>query len=310
MLEGRRVLVTGGGGFVGSFLAEGIAARDPGEVLIPRSADYDLTDQHVTRKLFEGFRPEIVFHLAAVVGGIGANQLNPGLFFYSNMALGLNLIEESRRSGVQKFVFVGTTCSYPKDAPIPFREEDLWNGFPEETNAPYGVAKRALAVMLEAYSRQYGLNGIHLLPANLYGPGDNFDLETSHVIPAMIRKFVDAEESGAPTVMLWGSGQVSREFLYVEDCAEGILLANERYNRPDPVNLGTGVEIMISRLAENVRTAVGFEGEIVWDLSRPDGQPRRRLDTSRAREEFGFVAATDFEEGLKKTVEWYRASRQ
>lgn len=248
-------------------------------------------------------------HLAAQVGGIGANEVNPGLYFYANMTMGLNVIEESRRAGVEKVVFVGTTCSYPKFTPVPFSEEDLWNGYPEETNAPYGVAKRSLLVMLQAYRQQYGLEGIYLLPANLYGPRDNFDLETSHVIPAMVRKFVEAKGSGAPTVKLWGTGKVSREFLYVEDCADGVLLAAERYSKADPVNLGTSEEVTIADLAEKVRSATGFGGDLVWDSLRPDGQPRRRLEVSMAKQEFDFEAGTPLDQGIKATVEWYIENR-
>lgn len=307
-LEGGRVLVTGGAGFLGSFLVELLSTRGPADIFVPRSTDYDLIDPEATRRLFREARPDVVFHLAARVGGIGANQASPGYFFYSNMAMGLNVIEESRRAGTKKLVFVGTTCSYPKFTPVPFSEEDLWSGYPEETNAPYGVAKRALLVMLQAYRTQYGLNGVYVVPANLYGPGDNFDLETSHVIPAMIRKFVEAHSSGDPDVTLWGSGKVSREFLYVEDAAEGILLAAERHDGPDPLNLGTGDEVTIAELANRVSSEVGFRGAIVWDRSRPDGQPRRQLDTTRAAETIGFVARTKLEEGIRRTVEWYRES--
>jgi GDP-L-fucose synthase len=287
---------------------EQLEQSGPSEIVIPRSAEYDLTDQTAVRRLFEQRSPEVVIHLAARVGGIGANQMNPGFFFYSNMAMGMNVIEESRRTGVDKIVFVGTTCSNPKFTPVPFSEVDLWNGYPEETNAPYGVAKRALLVMLQAYRMQYGLNGVYLIPANLYGPRDNFDMETSHVIPAMVRKFIEAHESGNPYVTLWGSGKVSREFLYVEDCAEGILLAAERYEDPDPLNLGTGDEVTISELADRVSAAVGFEGEIHWDTSKPDGQPRRQLDITKAKERIGFVAHTKLDDGIRRTVEWYRES--
>lgn len=307
-LRGKRILVTGGAGFLGSFVVEQLAERHPGQVFVPRSSEYDLIDSQSTRRLFDDAAPEVVIHLAARVGGIGANQASPGYFFYSNMAMGMNVVEESRRTGVDKIVFVGTTCSYPKFTPVPFSEDDLWIGYPEETNAPYGVAKRALLVMLQAYRMQYGLNGVYVIPANLYGPRDNFDMETSHVIPAMVRKFVEAKESGNPDVTLWGSGTVSREFLYVEDCAEGILLAAERQEGPDPINLGTGDEVTISELAEKVSGAVGFEGGIRWDRSRPDGQPRRQLDTTRAKERIGFVAHTKLDVGIRRTVEWYRES--
>ncbi len=307
-LSGKRILVTGGAGFLGRFVVEKLRERGPAEIFVPRSADFDLTEQEAVRRLFREARPEVVFHLAARVGGIGANRAKPGLFFYANMAMGINVIEECRRQGVEKVVVVGTTCAYPKYTPVPFREEDLWNGYPEETNAPYGVAKRALLVMLQAYRQQYGLNGVYLIPANLYGPSDNFDLETSHVIPAMIRKFMDAMEARAPYVTLWGTGRVSREFLYVEDCAEGILLAAERYDGEEPVNLGSGEEVTIAELAEKVRAIVGYTGRILWDPSYPDGQPRRRLDVSKARERFGFQAATSLDEGLRRTVAWYRTT--
>lgn len=304
-LRGKTVLVTGGAGFLGGFLLDKLSALGVREVVVPRSGDYDLTEQDAVRSLFRKARPEVVFHLAARVGGIGANQSNPGLFFYANMAMGLNLVEQCRRADVEKVVVVGTTCAYPKFTPVPFREKDLWSGYPEETNAPYGVAKRALLVMLQAYRQQYGLNGIYLLPANLYGPRDNFDLQSGHVIPAMIRKFVEARESGTPAVNLWGTGRVSREFLYAEDCAEGILLAAERYDEPEPVNLGTGEEVTIANLAEMIHALAGYKGEIHWDAARPDGQPRRRLDVSRAREKFGFTARTSLEEGLRRTLAWY-----
>ncbi len=309
-LVGKRVLVTGGAGFLGGFLVDKLRRARVADLVVPRSREWDLTEQEQARRLFREARPEVVFHLAARVGGIGANQANPGLFLYANMAMGLNVVEAARQYGVEKLVVVGTTCAYPKFTPVPFREDDLWNGYPEETNAPYGVAKRALLVMLQAYRRQYGLNGIYLVPANLYGPRDNFDLETSHVIPAMIRKFSEARERGFPHVTLWGTGRVSREFLYAEDCAEGIFLAAERYDDPDPVNLGTGEEVTIAELAEKVRAATGYRGEIRWDASRPDGQPRRRLDVSRARERFGFVARTSLDEGLRRTVAWYEEWRR
>jgi len=309
-LTGKRVLVTGGAGFLGGFLVDKLRECEPAEIVVPRSRDWDLTEQEAVRRLFREAKPDVVFHLAARVGGIGANRSNPGLFFYANMAMGLNVIEECRRHGVEKVVVVGTTCAYPKYTPVPFREEDLWNGYPEETNAPYGVAKRALLVMLQAYRRQYGLDGIYLIPANLYGPRDNFDLETSHVIPAMIRKFAEAKEARAPYVTLWGTGKVSREFLYVEDCAEGILLAAERYDGEEPVNLGTGEEVTIAELAEKVRAVVGYPGRIVWDPSYPDGQPRRRLDVTRARELFGFQAKTSLLDGLVATVNWFMAQRR
>jgi GDP-L-fucose synthase len=278
-------------------------------LILPRRSEFDLTEQASVRELFRESRPDFVIHLAAEVGGIGANRENPGRFFYANAMMGILLIEEARRAGIDKFVQVGTICAYPKMTPVPFREEDLWNGYPEETNAPYGVAKKALLVQLQAYRDQYGLNGIYLLPVNLYGPHDNFDPASSHVIPALIRKMVEAKESGAATVEIWGTGRASREFLYVEDCARAILLASEQYDKSDPVNLGTGREISIRDLVTLIAELVGYEGELVWDPTKPDGQPRRCLDTSRAREEFGFSAEIDFHEGLRKTIDWYTAQR-
>ena len=304
-IEGRRVLVTGGAGFLGRRVCARLADFGPAELLTPRRGEVDLTDQQATRTFMDDVRPEVVIHLAAEVGGIGANQVNPGRYFYANMAMGLNLIEESRRNGVAKFVQVGTVCAYPRDTPVPFREENLWNGYPEETNAPYGIAKKSLLVMLHAYRAQYGFNGIYLLPVNLYGPGDNFDAETSHVIPALIRKFVDARDAGMPEVGLWGSGSPSREFLYVDDAARAIVLATDRYDGSDPVNVGTGQEITIRELAGTIGDLVGFAGAIAWDASRPDGQPRRRLDVSRARKLFGFDAEVGLADGLKTTIEWW-----
>jgi GDP-L-fucose synthase len=258
-------------------------------------------------RLFEGQRPEVVIHLAAVVGGIGANRANPGSFFYANAIMGIQLIEAARRYGVEKTVVLGTICAYPKFTPVPFREEDLWNGYPEETNAPYGVAKKALLVQCQAYREQYGMNAIFLLPVNLYGPGDNFDPESSHVIPALIRKCVEAVESGRPEIVCWGDGSPTREFLYVEDCAEAIVLATERYDKPDPVNVGSGREISIRDLTEKIAALTGFEGRIAWDTSQPNGQPRRCLDVTRAEREFGFRASTDFDEGLRQTIAYYRS---
>jgi len=298
-------MVTGGAGFLGSFLCERLEAAGCSDIFVPRRADYDLTHEADIRRVFEVARPDIVIHLAAVVGGIGANEDEPGRFFYANAIMGIQLIEQARQAGVEKFVCIGSVCAYPKYAPVPFREDDLWNGYPEETNAPYGIAKKALLVQLQAYRQQYGFDGIFLLPVNLYGPRDNFDLRTSHVIPAIIRKCVEARERAERTVTLWGTGTVSREFLYVEDAAEGIMLATERYDGPEPVNLGAGFEITIRELAEKIAELTGFDGEIVWDPSRPDGQPRRSLDVSRAEREFGFRAKTGFEEGLRKTIEWY-----
>jgi GDP-L-fucose synthase len=303
-LLGARMLVTGGAGFLGSFVCD--LLRDRGaDVFVPRRVDYDLTEQSDVRRLLENAAPDVVIHLAAEVGGIGANRANPGRYFYANAAMGLNIIEESRKRSVRKVVQVGTVCAYPKFTPVPFSEDDLWNGYPEETNAPYGIAKKALLVMLQSYRQQYGLNGIYLLPVNLYGPGDNFDLETSHVIPALIRKFVTARRAQAPSVEVWGTGSASREFLYVEDAARAIVMATEAYDGPLPVNVGTGREITIKQLVETIRDATGFVGDIVWDSTKPDGQPRRMLDTSRAKDLLGFEAEIGLEEGLRRTIDWW-----
>jgi len=310
-LAKERIVVTGGAGFLGRNVQVRLreVGASAGGILVPRRAEYDLTHEDGVVRMYAEMRPTVVIHLAAEVGGIGANRENPGRFFYASMAMGLHLIEHARTRGVKKFVQIGTICAYPKFTPVPFKEEDLWNGYPEETNAPYGIAKKALLVMLQAYRQQYGLNGIYLLPVNLYGPGDNFDPRTSHVIPALIRKFIEAKERGEDRVVVWGTGAASREFLYVEDCARGIVLAAERYDGPDPVNLGAGFEITIRRLAEKIRQMVGFEGELVWDSSKPDGQPRRCLDTTRAERLFAFRAQTSFDEGLRKTIEWYSGHR-
>ena len=303
---GKRVLVTGGSGFLGSHLLEEMGAQGIANVVAPTSREYDLRDRDRVRAMLVEHKPDVVIHLAAVVGGIGANMAEPGRFFYDNLMMGVQLIEEARLAGVSKFVAIGTVCAYPKHTPVPFREESLWDGYPEETNAPYGLAKKMLLVQLQAYRAQYGFEGIFLLPVNLYGPRDSTDLETSHVIPALIAKFIDAKESGAPTVTCWGTGSASREFLYVRDCARGIIAATERYDSAEPVNLGSGREISIVDLSQKIAAIVGYDGKIVWDASRPDGQPRRCLDVSRAMADFGFVAETDFDAGLRATVAWYR----
>lgn len=305
----RRVLITGGGGFLGGFLRARIEREHPAAILAPRASELDLREPEAIRGFLRNHQPDLIIHGAAVVGGIGANRLHPGRFFYENAVMGIHLIEEARRAGVEKFVCLGTVCSYPKFTPVPFREEDLWNGYPEETNAPYGIAKKALLVQLQAYRQEYGFNGIFVMPVNLYGPRDNFDLESSHVIPAMIRKFVEAAESGSPSVTLWGDGSPTREFLYVEDAAEGVVAAAELYDGAEPVNLGSGEEMRIGDLATVVARETGFRGEIVWDTSRPNGQPRRSLDTSRAEAFFGFRAATSMHEGLARTIAWYREHR-
>ena len=298
-----RVLVTGGAGFLGSHLVELLDARGD-EVFVPRRRDYDLTRYDETERLFSDARPELVFHLAAEVGGIGANRANPGRYWYANLMMGAHVLELSRLHDVRKLVVAGTVCAYPKFTPVPFSEDELWNGYPEETNAPYGVAKKSVLVGAQAYREQYGTNAVFLLPANLYGPRDNFDLDTSHVIPALIRKMVDADGE----VVLWGDGSPTREFLYVADCAEGLLLAADSYDAPEPVNLGTGVETPIRELAETIAELTGFSGEIVWDTSMPNGQPRRQLDASRAERLLGFKARTTLREGLAETIAWYRAS--
>ncbi len=300
-----RYLVTGGAGFLGSVVCAKLRAAGAAEIVVPRSKDVDLTRQDQVERLVNQQRPEVIIHLAARVGGIGANRDNPGFYFYANAAMGMHLMEAARVAGVKKFVQVGTICAYPKFTPVPFKEEDLWNGFPEETNAPYGIAKKALLTMCQAYRQQYGLNAIYLLPVNLYGPNDNFDLHTSHVIPALIRKCVEAKRAGATSISAWGTGQASREFLYVDDAAEGIVTATQKYDGAEPVNIGANFEITIKDLTELVARCAGFKGKIEWDASKPDGQPRRCLDTTRARELFGFQAKVPLEEGLRRTIEWY-----
>lgn len=308
LLSNKRIVITGGAGFLGHHLLERLRAHGvkQDQLLIPLIEDYDLTRQEDVINMYRRMKPDVVIHLAAEVGGIGANRENPGRFFYSNMAMGLHLIEQARLFGLQKFIQVGTICAYPKFTPVPFKEEDLWNGYPEETNAPYGIAKKALLVMLQSYRQQYGLNGIYLLPVNLYGPGDNFNPASSHVIPALIKKCVDATDRGDEQIECWGTGSASREFIYAADAAEGIVLAAERFNGSEPVNIGAGFEITIKDLVHKIARLTGFEGHILWDPSKPDGQPRRCLDTTRARDYFGFTAKTDFDTGLKQTIEWYR----
>lgn len=306
--EKQRVVVTGGSGFLGQHVVEGLHQRGAGEVFVPRKAVYDLRDKTAVFDLLHDTNPTMIIHLAALVGGIGANRERPAEFFYDNLMMGVQLLHESWRANVAKFVAIGTVCAYPKFAPVPFREADLWNGYPEETNAPYGLAKKMLLVQSQTYREQYGYNSIFLLPVNLYGPRDNFNLETSHVIPALIRKCLEAKAEGADEIVAWGDGSPTREFLYVDDAVEGILLASERYNSSDPVNLGSGFEISIRDLLEKIAALTGFEGKIVWDTSKPNGQPRRGLDTSRAAERFGFRAATNFDEGLQRTIEWYQTS--
>ena len=308
-IAGRRVMVTGGGGFLGTAVVERLKRAEPASIAVPRSRDYDLRHRAEIDRALADHRPEVIIHLAAVVGGIGANRDNPGRFFYENAIMGIELIEAARVAGVGKFVTIGTVCAYPKFTPLPFHEADLWGGYPEETNAPYGLAKKMLLVQGQAYRAQYGMNVIYLIPVNLYGPGDNFDPASSHVIPALIRKCVDAREAQADTIEVWGTGSASREFLYVDDAAEGIVLGADRYDGDEPVNLGVGREITIRDLVGTIARLTGFAGEIRWDASKPDGQPRRALDTSRARESFGFEAQTTFEDGLRATIEWYERSR-
>jgi GDP-L-fucose synthase len=307
--EKKRVTVTGGAGFLGSYVVKKLEEGGCRNIFVPRSNEYDLVNDEACKKVYDQSKPHIVIHLAARVGGIGANRANPGKFFYENLMMGVQMIDHGRRAGIEKFVAIGTICAYPKFTPVPFKEDDLWNGYPEETNAPYGLAKKMLLVQAQAYRQQYGFNAIYLLPVNLYGPGDNFDPQSSHVIPALIKKCVDAIANNEKVVTVWGTGKPTREFLYAEDAAEGILLASERYDKPDPVNLGAGFEISIQTLVGLIVKLTGFKGRILWDDSMPDGQPKRMLDTSRAEKEFGFKAKTDFEKGLKKTIDWYLSNK-
>ncbi|HYR42846.1 MAG TPA: GDP-L-fucose synthase [Terriglobia bacterium] len=302
---GKRVLVTGGAGFLGTRVVEKLQKKSPAEIFVPRRKDYDLVEKESVARVYEDARPDVVIHLAGQVGGIGANRANPGQFFYNNLMMGAQMMEYGRRHGVAKFVAIGTICAYPKYTPVPFKEEDLWNGYPEETNAPYGLAKKMLLVQAQAYREQYGFNAIFLLPVNLYGPGDNFDPKVSHAIPAIVKKCVDAVRKGENEIVLWGTGTPTREFLHVADAAEGILLACERYNESAPVNLGSGTEISIMDLVHLIARLAGFRGKITWDTTKPDGQPRRSLDVSKAERAFGFRARIPFEEGLRETIDWY-----
>jgi GDP-L-fucose synthase len=299
------IVVTGGAGFLGQAVVNTLKAKGYSKIFVPRFELYDLRKESDIRKMYEDAQPDVVIHLAAVVGGIGANRDNPGKFFYENAIMGIQLIEIGRQVGLKKMVVIGTICAYPKFAPVPFREDDLWNGYPEETNAPYGVAKKALLVQCQAYREQYGMNNVFLLPVNLYGPNDNFDPSSSHVIPALVKKCVDAKLAGEKEIVVWGDGSPTREFIYVDDAAEGIVLATEKYDSSDPVNIGAGFEITIKDLVDLIVRLTGYEGNVVWDATKPNGQPRRKLDTSRARERFGFEAKTSFEEGLRKTIDWY-----
>lgn len=307
-LSEQRVLVTGGGGFLGSYIVSQLRARGCRDLFVPRQREYDLRQAAAVSRLYEDVRPDVVIHLAASVGGIGANMRHPGQFFYDNAIMGIQLIDGARRVGVKKFACVGTVCSYPKWTPVPFRESSLWDGYPEETNAPYGLAKKMLLVQLQAYRQEYGTNGIYVILANLYGPGDHFDLDNAHVIPALIRKFIEAKQRHEPQVVVWGTGNATREFLYVEDAADAVLTATERYDGAEPMNVGSGQEITIRDLAELIKQSVGYDGGIFWDRDKPDGQPRRRLDTTRAAQLLGWRAQTTLETGLKRTLEWFQQS--
>ena len=308
-IKSKKICITGGAGFLGSHLIENLKSKGCNNIFVPHIEDYDLTTEKDIIKMYQDAKPDIVIHLAAVVGGIGANREHPGSFYYKNLMMGTQLIEQARLYGLEKFVAIGTICAYPKFTPVPFKEEELWNGYPEETNAPYGIAKKCMLVQLQSYRDEYGSKGIFLLPVNLYGPRDNFDPSSSHVIPALIKKCVEAKEAGKNEIICWGTGTATREFLFVEDAAEGIALATEKYDGTEPVNLGAGFEISIKDLVELIVEKTGFQGEIVWDASQPDGQPRRCLDTQRAKEYFGFEAKTKFEEGIEKTIEWYEENR-
>ncbi len=309
-MNNKRLLITGGAGFLGRMVCDELRKHAPAEISVPRKAQYDLTEQTAVRRMLDELKPDVIIHLAAVVGGIGANRENPGLYFYQNAIMGILLMEEARVRNVSKFVSVGTICSYPKVTPVPYKEEDLWAGSPEETNAPYGIAKKGLIVQAQAYRQQYGFNAISLLPVNLYGPGDNFDPKSSHVIPAIIKKVIEARDAGRDSIDVWGTGSASREFLFAADAAGGIVKATAEYNEPEPVNLGSGMEITIRKLTELICELCGFRGELKWDPTKPDGQPRRCLDVTRAKEKFGFVAKTDFREGLKQTIAWYETARK
>lgn len=305
-IKEKNILVTGGAGFLGTYVVDLLKQKQPKKIFIPRSKDLDLRKLEVCKEVVKGI--DLVIHLAANVGGIGYNKENPGALFYDNLTMGVHLMEEARKAGVKKLVGIGTICQYPKYATVPFREDDLWSGYPEETNAPYGLAKKMLLVQSQAYRQQYGFNAIHLMPVNLYGPGDNFNPQSSHVIPSLIKKFVDAKNRGDEFVVIWGTGNPTREFLYVTDAAEAIVLAAERYDKPEPVNIGSSFEISIKELAGLIKEITGFNGRLIWDKTKPDGQPRRKLDTSKAEKEFGFRSKVNFEEGLKKTIEWYKAN--